>query len=337
MSRFITGTLAAALILGIASPQIASARKRHKNTAPATAAVVPPPAKKNNNTIKQSTFVNPTVPAAMEFCGKRVDLDRIDMFERFDRELTSVAYTHANTLLSIKRANKYFPIMAPILKENGVPADVLYLACVESYLNPRAYSGAKAAGVWQFLAGTAKQYGLEVNDEVDERYNLAKATAAACRFLKDAYKKYGDWPTSMASYNAGQGRISGELGKQLVDKSFDLYLNDETSRYVFRIMAMKAVMENPHVFGFDLTPEQLYQNPACDVVDVTGSVDSWPKWAQSHGITYAQLRDENPWIRSKSLTNKEGKTYKVRVPRKSELKRSTAKHHIYNHNWVIKK
>lgn len=337
MKKVIISALATTIVVCTATTFV-SARKQQDKTASENKVSVPLPPKKAAQRDKSAStaVLNPTVPSTMTFCGQAVDLDRTDMFERFDRELTSVVYTHANTLLSIKRANKYFPVMAPILKEYGVPLDVLYLACVESYLNPRAYSGAKAAGIWQFISSAAKEFGLEVGDEVDERYNLEKATAAACRYLKKAYNKYGDWPTAMASYNAGHGRISGELDKQLVDKGYDLYLNDETSRYVFRIMAMKAVMENPQVFGFELRPNQLYQNATCDIVTVDGKVDSWPQWAKDHGITYAQLRDENPWIRAKSLTNKAGKTYKVRVPRKSELKRSTAKHYIYNHNWVIK-
>ena len=162
-------------------------------------------------------------------------------------------------MLTIKRANRYFPVMATILKRNGVPLDVLYLACVESMLNPRAYSPAIAAGIWQFIASTAKQYGLEVNDEVDERYNLEKATAAACRYLKKAYEKYGDWPTVFASYNGGMTRISKELEAQGVENAFDLYLTDETTRYPHRIMAMKAIMENPSAYGFHLSDRQLYQ------------------------------------------------------------------------------
>lgn len=279
---------------------------------------------------------NPVVPKSMEFCGEQVDLDRIDMFERFDRELTSLVYGHSNTLLMFKRANKLFPVMAPILKKNGVPMDVLYLACVESTLNSRAYSGAGAAGIWQFISSAAKDYGLEVNDEVDERLDLQKATEAACRYLKGAYNKYGDWPTAMASYNGGQGRISGELNRQMADNFYDLYLTEETSRYVFRIMAMKAVMENPHSFGFDLTADQLYQPMEYETVTVSGPVTSWSQWAKDHGISYAQLREENPWIRAKSLTNKNQKTYTVRIPKASSLNRSTGKHHIFNHKWVMK-
>ncbi len=277
---------------------------------------------------------NPKIPMNMQFAGSNVSLDRVDMFERFDRELTSLIYSHGNTLLTLKRANKYFPVMAPILKKNGVPLDLLYLACVESYLNHRAYSPAKAAGFWQFLPSTATQYGLEVSDEVDERYNLEKATEAACRYLNNAYRKYGDWPTVMASYNGGMGRISSELEKQQGKTFFDLYLTEETSRYVFRIMAMKAVMEDPDAFGFHLTPEQFYQPVECTIVEVNGPVEDWPTWAAEHGVTYAQLREENPWIRSKKLTNKTGKSYQVRVPKKTSLFRSTNKKNLHNPKWV---
>ncbi|MDE6369271.1 MAG: lytic transglycosylase domain-containing protein [Muribaculaceae bacterium] len=255
-----------------------------------------------------SDVYSPEIPASVTLCGATIDLDPVDRYERFDRELTSQIYRHGSTMLMLKRANKYFPIIAPILKANGVPADVIYLACAESSLNPRAYSPAKAAGLWQFLAATAKQYGLEVNDEIDERYNVEKATQAACRYLKQGLEKYGDWPTVMASYNAGMGRISTELDKQLADNSFDLYLNDETSRYVFRIMAIKALMENPAAFGYQLNPNQLYRNVDCKIVEVSGPVEDWATWAQQQGITYAQLKEENHWIRALSLTNKAGKT-----------------------------
>lgn len=290
----------------------------------------------NSPTANHATAPNPRVPKKMTFCGQTVDLDRVDMFERFDRELTSLVYGHSNTLLTIKRANKYFPVMAPILRSHGVPEDVLYLACVESHLNHRAYSPAKAAGVWQFIPSTAKQYGLEVSDEVDERYNLEKATAAACRYLKNGYRKYGNWPTVMASFNGGMGRISSELSKQNADTSFDLYLTEETSRYVFRIMAMKAVFEKPSAFGFKLTADQLYQPVECEIVIVDGPVEDWPTWAGEHGLTYAQLREENPWIRAKKLTNKEGKTYKVRIPKQNSLYRSKNKPKTYNPDWISK-
>lgn len=286
--------------------------------------------------VKHTAAPSPTVPQSIQFCGKDISLDRTDMFERYDRELTSLVYGHGNTLLMLKRANKYFPVMAPILKANGIPEDFLYLACVESTLSNRAYSPAKAAGIWQFLASTGQSYGLEVNDEVDERYNLEKATAAACSYFKKAYSKYGDWPTVMASFNGGMGRISGELGKQMQNSSFDIYLTEETSRYVFRIMALAEIFKNPAAFGFRLLPEQFYQPVEYETVTVSGPVEDWVAWAKNHGISYAQLREENPWIRSTKLTNRERKTYKVRVPTKDSLSRSEAGIKLYNPSWAVK-
>ncbi len=276
----------------------------------------------------------PEVPASVKLCGKTIDLDRADMYERYDRELSSIVYTHGNTMLIIKRANRYFPEIAPILRANGVPEDLLYLACVESSLNPRAYSPAKAAGFWQFIPSAAKEYGLEVNDEVDERYNLEKATAAACRYLKKAYGRYGDWPSAMAAYNGGQARISRELDAQDADTSLDLYLAEETTRYPYRVMAMKTVLENPAKYGFRLRDNQLYQPHKFKTVEVSGPVEDWPTWAKEHGITYSVLREENPWIRAKKLTNKAGKTYKVRIPEAKSMSRRTAGTTTYNKAWT---
>lgn len=276
----------------------------------------------------------PEVPQKMKLCGKDVDLDRVDMWERLDRELSSMVYTHANTMLTIKRANKYFPVMAPILKKNGVHSDILYLACIESYLNPRAYSGAKAAGIWQFMPATAKEYGLEVSDEIDERYHLEKATEAACKYMKKAYAKYGNWESVMSAYNGGMGRVSKELGAQGTNSAFDLYLTDETSRYPFRVMAMKEIMENPTKYGFNLRADQLYQPLECTEVTVSEPVEDWAAWAKDQGISYAQLREANPWIRAKKLTNKTGKTYTVKVPTKTSLSRSRQKKQVFNSAWI---
>ncbi|MBD5180768.1 MAG: lytic transglycosylase domain-containing protein [Bacteroidales bacterium] len=282
------------------------------------------------------TVINPEIPAEIRFADQTIDLDRVDMYERLDRELTSMTYTHGNTLLLIKRANKYFPILEPILKKNGVPSDLLYLACVESVLNPRALSPAKAAGLWQFMPATARQYGLEVNEFVDERYNIEKETEAACKYLKKSLADFGNWESAAASYNGGPARISNELSSQLASSSFDLYLVDETSRYFFRILATKLIMENPADYGFNLTAEQLYQPEDCSIVEVSTPVSDWPLWAKEHGITYAQLREANPWIRAKSLPNKTGKTYRVKVPTKDSLSRSKCKKHTYNSNWITK-
>ena len=277
---------------------------------------------------------NPEIPEAVTICGENIPLDRSDMYEAFDRELTSIAYTHGTTMLMIKRANRYFPEMARILDRNGVPRDILYLACVESSLNPRAYSPAKAAGFWQFIPSTAREYGLEVSDEVDERYNITKATEAACRYLKDSYRRFGNWPSVMAAYNGGNTRISSELEKQNADTSLDLYLTEETTRYPYRIMAMKTIMENPSAYGFQLRDDQLYQPRKYRTVDVNGPVADWPSWAGRQGINYAQLRDANPWIRAKKLTNRTGKKYVVRIPLAESLSRRTAGTTTFNPDWT---
>lgn len=282
-----------------------------------------------------STTASPDIPTSVTFAGENVSFDRLDMAERLDRELTSVIYGQTTTELCFKRANRYFPVLAKILKEQGVPLDFLYLAVTESSMDYNAYSSAKAAGMWQLLAGTGRDYGLEVGDEVDERYDPEKSTVAACKYLKAAYKKYGHWPTVAASYNAGMQRLSNELSKQKVDNSFDLYLVQETSRYVFRIIAYKLVMESPKRYGYRFTRKQLYQPVSYMTVDVTGAVPSWIDWAKSRGITYAQLREANPWIRSTKLTNASGKTYKVRVPKKDDLYRSKRTYTVYNKDWVI--
>lgn len=280
------------------------------------------------------TIVNPTVPNTLTFAGEKINLDEVDMFERLDRELTSMVYTHGNTLLTIKRANRYFPEIINILKRQGVHEDFVYMACIESFLNPIARSGAGAAGIWQFMPTTAKQYGLEVNDEVDERYNLEKETIAACNYIKSAYSRYGNWESVAQSYNGGTARITQELDAQQVSSGFDLWLTDETRRYPFRMMAMKLIMANPKNYGFQLTPDQLYQPHQYTEVSVSGPVADWPSWAVEHGIDYATLRDYNPWIRAKKLTNRSGKTYTVRIPKPDALSRSKQHKSTYNHNWV---
>ncbi len=282
-----------------------------------------------------STTASPDIPMSINFAGETVSFDRLDMAERLDRELTSIIYGQTTTELCFKRANRYFPALAKILKEQGVPLDFLYLAVTESSMDYSAYSSAKAAGMWQLLAGTGHDYGLEVSDEVDERYDPEKSTVAACKYLKSAYKKYGHWPTVAASYNAGMQKISNELSKQRVNNSFDLYLVQETSRYVFRVMAYKLLMESPKRYGYRFSRKNLWQPVDYTTVDVTGSVASWIDWAKDKGLTYAQLREANPWIRSTKLTNASGKTYKVRIPKQSELYRSKRTFSVYNKDWVI--
>lgn len=258
---------------------------------------------------------NPPVPKQMTFAGDKFSFDRPDMYERLDRELSQMTYSHASTLLMLKRANRYFPLMREVLKANGVPEDMAYLAAIESSLNPRAYSPAKAAGLWQFMPATAKEYGLEVNDYVDERYHPEKATAAAARFLKKAKAKYGNWESAMASYNGGQGRVSKELESQLVESAFDLYLVEETSRYMFRVLAAKVLMENPGKFGYRLRPSQLYAPYEYSEVTVSETIEDLPAWAKAKGTNYAMLREYNPWIRAKKLPVAPGKSYTVKLPK----------------------
>lgn len=279
---------------------------------------------------------SPKIPRTVEFAGTVYDFDRIDMYERLDRELTAICYTHNNTMLQLKRANRYFPQIIPLLKKAGAPEDLIYLACTESSMNPTARSTAKAAGIWQFMPATAKEYGLEVNDYVDERYNIEKATDAAARMLKKFHRKYGDWQSAFAAYNGGPARISRELESQQAESAMELYLTEETSRYMFRILAMKLIMENPRDYGFTLDASQFYTPMEYDTVSVDYPVEDWPAWALDHGISYYQLKEANPWIRAKSLPNKSGKTYNVLIPKKDSLSRSKTKQKIYNPAWIGK-
>lgn len=282
------------------------------------------------------TIINPDIPSHIKYAGEKLDLTDAGIYERLDRELTSMVYTHGNTLLTIKRANRYFPEIVKILKENGVHEDFVYMAAIESYLNPIAVSGAGAAGIWQFMPATAKQYGLEVNDEVDERYDPAKETAAACRFINAAFEKYGNWASVASSYNGGTARITKELAAQKTDNALKLWLTDETRRYPLRMVAMKMIMENPARYGFRLKESQLYQPYEYKIEKVNYPVEDWPAWAKERGINYAILREYNPWIRAKKLTNKAAKTYEVRIPTAESLKRRTSHFKTYNHNWISK-
>lgn len=279
---------------------------------------------------------NPPTPKKVTFAGETHDMDRLDKYERLDREITQMTYSHASTLLMLKRANRVFPVIAPILKANGVPTDLVYLAAIESTLNPRAYSSAKAAGIWQFMPATAKQYGLQVDDNVDERYNLEKATAAAARYLRQAYEKYGNWESAMASYNGGQARITSEISAQQEPSAFDLYLVEETQRYPYRVFAAKTIIENPKKYGFHLLADQFYAPYNAEPVTVTETIDDLPTWAKEHGTNYSMLRELNPWLRSKTLPVAAGKSYTIKVP-KGSLKKSDhklTKKLLYNPNWV---
>lgn len=276
----------------------------------------------------------PVIPEKVHFADRVVDLDRIDFYERMDREMISFAFGHTNTLLTIKRANRYAPGIVKILKEQGVPEDLVYLAAIESHYDNAAVSSAKAVGMWQFMPSTAKEYGLEVNEYVDERLDCDKSTVAACKYFKRAYAKYKCWLTVAAAYNAGMGRISKSLETQDVEHALDLYLNKETSRYIFRLLAMKLIIENPARYGYAIKVNQLYQPLDCDTFVVAEPVKDWVQWSKEHNITYSLLREYNPWIRSVSLPNPNNKTYVVKIPKETSLYRSKQTLKTYRENWT---
>ena len=257
----------------------------------------------------------PAVPEYVAFAGDTVRFDRIDFRERMDRELISFTYMHTNTTLMLKRSKRYFAQIVPILRQQGVPEDLKYLMAIESSLDPKALSVAGAAGLWQFTRATAQTYGLEVNTEVDERYNIEKETVAACKFLKDAYRKYGDWMTVAASYNAGQGGISKRRESQKQTSALELWLPEETARYMFRLLAVKMFFENPAAFGFNVPASERYPYiEPTDVLTVNYPIPSLVDFALEHGTTYARLKEANLWLRDDKLTNKGNKTYKIIIP-----------------------
>lgn len=272
------------------------------------------------------------VPDEVEFAGEKLSLRRIDMHERFDREINSFTYYHSTTLLLFKRANRYFPIIEPILQRNGIPDDFKYLCAIESNLDQRALSPAKAAGLWQLMEGTAKGYGLEIRSEVDERYHIEKATEAACKYLNEAYARFGSWVDVAASYNAGMARISSQLDKQYADSALDLYLVSETSRYVFRILAAKTIFEHPQKYGFVIRKENLYPPITFSYLTVSSDITDLALLAKEQGISYMHLKDCNPWLRDTklSLLKNSGKTYQLAIPDKKTL--YFDKHHIHVHD-----
>ena len=278
---------------------------------------------------------SPDIPESVTFCGQTIDLTRYNMYEAMDRELSSLTYFHSSTLMTIKRANRFFPIIEPILKANGVPEDFKYLAVVESLLDPRVVSHARAAGMWQFMESAGREYGLVISPTVDERYNVARATEAACRYLKDAYAKYGDWASAAASYNAGMGRISGAFASQRETSVLNLWLVEETARYVYRILATKLIFENPAKYGFALRARDLYSPISCDEVTVSAGIPDLVAFAKSHDITYADLKRFNPWLRDSKLISN-GRSYTILIPRKQDLYYTSPNRTVYDQRWVTK-
>jgi len=252
-------------------------------------------------------------PTEILFAGEKVPLKEPEVYERLDREIHSNTYFHSNTILYFKKANRWFPVIEPILKENGIPEDFKYLALIESGLQ-NVVSPAGAAGYWQFMKATGKEYGLQIDTEVDERYHVEKATKAACQYLKDSYELYGDWALVAASYNAGKGRVSSELDRQKATSYFDLLLVEETGRYVFRILAVKHIFENPKKYGFNIRKADLYSTLDYTTVAVDSSVTSFADFAKQHNISYKILKHFNPWLREAYLTNTLKASYEIKLP-----------------------
>lgn len=262
--------------------------------------------------INNGTIAGYALPEEFSFAGELVPLHRADVKERLDREVQVNAFWHSNAILIIKRANKWLPTIDSILQANEVPTDFKYLAVAESGLQ-NVISPSNAVGFWQFLKGTAKDFGLTVNSEVDERYDPVLSTVAASKYLKKAHQKFGNWTLVAASYNMGMRAASEVIRKQNAETYYDMIMSEEPSRYVFRIIALKNLLEDPTAFSFQVDEKDLYQLPETKQIIVTQSISDWNEFAQKHGMTFYQLKQLNPWIRDYKLTVRSGQKYTVEV------------------------
>ncbi len=253
------------------------------------------------------------IPEEVTFAGEPLPLDLFDVKEALDRELLSNVYFHSQTIRLIKLANRYFPQIEPVLKKNLVPDDFKYMAVAESGLS-QAVSPAKAVGFWQLLKGTAGDYGLTVNSEVDERYHVGKSTEVACRYLIDSYKKYGNWTMTAASYNVGRRGVDRQVERQKKENYYDLLLNEETARYLFRVVAFKMIFEDPAAYGFNLNDADLYPEIPVYSVEVDSAVADFADFAADHQTNYKILKYLNPWLRDNKLTNSGRKKYEILLP-----------------------
>ena len=265
--------------------------------------------------VRPSTVKPFALPKQLDFAGEALPLSVADVREKLDREILVNSYWQSNNLLMLKRSSKYFPIIEPILAKNGVPDDFKYLALIESGLQ-NVVSPAGAAGYWQIMKSTGRENGLEINTEVDERYHIEKSTQVACDYLNEAYGRFGNWTLAAASYNMGMAGTARRLEEQGVGSYYDLLLNSETARYVYRIAAVKHIHENLADFGYVYHQDQGYSFPEMDTIFVNVEVADWISWAKTQGITYKTLRTYNPWIQSEQLSNSTNKAYQIWVPSK---------------------
>ena len=253
------------------------------------------------------------LPDSMTFCGEEVPLDLFYVRERLEREILVNSYRHSATILLLKRTTRWFPVMEPLMEKYGLPEDFKYLSMIESELT-NAVSPAKAVGFWQFLESTGKEYGLEINKEVDMRYSVEKETVAACKYLKDSYRKFGSWTLAAAAFNCGNGRITRTMSEQRVDSYYDMLLPEETQRYVFRILALKLITENPEKYGYQISDNGWYRPYQTKNVTVTESIPDLVQFAYNQGINLKLLKYYNPWLRGNSLTISAGNSYDIKIP-----------------------
>jgi hypothetical protein len=266
-----------------------------------------------NEIVKEG--VSDYFPVKLDFAGEETPLKIADVKERLDRELLININSHSSTILNIKRANRAFPIIEPILKRNGIPDDFKYLAVIESGL-VNVVSPAGARGIWQFMPETAKERGMEVNENVDQRYDLVKSTEAACRYFLSAKAKFGSWTLAAASYNGGMTGVNKQIDIQKVTNYYDLLLTEETSRYVFRILALKEIMKNPVKYQFNILPGDMYEILPTKKIEIDSSITDLAEFAKGQGINYKILKIHNPWLRETKLINDTGKKYQIEIPLK---------------------
>jgi len=266
-----------------------------------------------NISVVPGPVVSFELPAKITFAGDSVPLKLQDVKERLDKELHINTYLHGSTIFLMKRANRWLPQIDSILKREGIPEDFKYLPLIESALL-NDISPKDAVGFWQILKSAGKENGLEITNEVDERYDPLKATKAACNYLRTSYRKFGNWTLVAASYNRGMAGTQRAMESQKVANYYDLYLNDETSRYVFRILAIKEIITNPKKYGFNVKPEYLYEQEKLKYVEVTETIPNLINFSLQQGINYKLLKRYNPWLREERLTVKKGKSYKIAIP-----------------------
>lgn len=264
---------------------------------------------------EKDLYRSPVLPETVMFCDDTVPVYNFDVHESLEREFLVNSYWHTNTILCMKRSKRFFAIIEPILKEEGIPEDFKYLPAIESsFLNATSPAGAR--GIWQFMPATAKEYKLTVTSEIDQRYDYEKATRAACKYLKKMYADLGNWSLVAAAYNRGRSGLKRAITHQNVDSYYDLYLNQETARYVYRIIAFKYIFSDPEKYGFDVPDSARYSFPVCDVIEVDSTVADLASFAKENGANYKLLKELNPWLRKKTLTVGQNKSYFIKLPQK---------------------